>query len=136
MTETPQTPPPTTPPDEPQTGPIIAPAAHPNYPQAQPAVVAQQRRPSRLNIVAAWVGIVAGVVFVVAVIFGTGYLLGANSGGHRGGGGPGPGPMMIHRDGPPPPMLFPMGPRAQFEFPGGPNGPAGPAPGPGAQPPR
>jgi hypothetical protein len=39
--------------------------------------------PNRLNRVAALVAIVAGSVFVAAVIFGTGVLVGAHSGGHR-----------------------------------------------------
>jgi hypothetical protein len=39
--------------------------------------------PNRLNRVAALVAIVAGAVFVTAVIFGTGVLVGAHSGGHR-----------------------------------------------------
>jgi hypothetical protein len=40
-------------------------------PHTQPAAVDTERRdrPNRLSQVAAWVGIVAGVVFVVAVIF-------------------------------------------------------------------
>jgi hypothetical protein len=122
MTETPQTSPqpPASAPEsssEPRTGPIVTPPAAPAY--YPPPVAVEPRRHSRLNVVAAWVGIVAGVVFIVAVIFGTGYLLGANSGGHHRGDGGGPDPMVIHRGGPPPPMLFPMGPRAQFEFPGG-----------------
>ena len=62
------------------------------------------RRPSRLNQVAAWVGIVAGIVFIVGSVFFTGYFLGRHSGGgwhHRGGpqmefrGGPGMGPGMM-----------------------------------------
>jgi hypothetical protein len=39
--------------------------------------------PNRLNRVAALVAIVAGSVFVAAVIFGTGVLVGAHSGGYR-----------------------------------------------------
>ena len=67
-------------------------------------------------------GIVAGVVFIVAVIFGTGFMVGKHSGGprfdhHREF-------AMFHRGGPPP--MFPMGPRGQFErgpfmFPDGPG---------------
>jgi hypothetical protein len=37
-------------------------------------------RPNRLNQALAWVGIVAGVVFIVAVIFFTGFWLGRTSG--------------------------------------------------------
>ena len=39
---------------------------------------------SRLGQVVAWVGIVAGVVFVVAVIFFAGFFLGWSSGDHSG----------------------------------------------------
>ena len=45
----------------------------------------QYDRPSRLSQVLAWVGIVAGVVFVVAVIFFSGFFMGASLGGHYGG---------------------------------------------------
>ena len=45
----------------------------------------QYDRPSRLSQVLAWVGIVAGVVFVVAVIFFSGFLIGRTSGHHYGG---------------------------------------------------
>jgi hypothetical protein len=41
-------------------------------------------RPSRLGQVAAWVVIIAGIVFVVAVIFFSGLVLGWSSGGHDG----------------------------------------------------
>jgi hypothetical protein len=64
-------------------------------------------RPSRLNQAAVWVGIIASVVFIVAVVFFSGFFIGKHSGGyfgrdHRGdgygmyhGGGPmGPGGMM------------------------------------------
>lgn len=50
------------------------------------------RRPGRLNQVAAWVGIVAGIVFIVGSVFFTGFVLGKHSGHgggwqhHRGGG--------------------------------------------------
>lgn len=62
------------------------------------------RRSGRLNQVAAWVGIVAGIVFIVGSVFFTGYFLGRHTGGgwhHRGGpqmefrGGPGMGPGMM-----------------------------------------
>jgi hypothetical protein len=42
-------------------------------------------RPNRLNQALAWVGIVAGVVFVVAVIFFSGFIIGRTSGHHYGG---------------------------------------------------
>ena len=106
---------------EPATGPI-APVATP--PAPEPVVV---RQPSRLNQVAAWVGIVAGVVFIVAAIFFSGFALGAHSGkgygGHHRDGGPG---MTMRHEGPsfPGPMMRP-GPG--FVFPGGPGGfPGGP----------
>jgi len=67
--------------------------------------------------VAAWVGIVAGVVFIVAVVFFSGFILGAHSGGPRGG-------HPRHefsngRMGPPP--MFPMHPNPSFGGPGGPG---------------
>ncbi len=40
------------------------------------------RPPSRLNQVAAWVGIIAGVLFVVAVIFFAGLVIGRSTGGY------------------------------------------------------
>ena len=42
-------------------------------------------RPNRLNQVLAWVGIVAGVVFVVAVVFFSGFFIGRSTGHHYGG---------------------------------------------------
>jgi hypothetical protein len=80
---------------------------------------------------------VAGVVFIVAVIFFSGFVLGAHSGGHRGG-HHGDGEVAIFHKGGPPPM-FPMGPRGEFERPGpgfqppfGPGGPNFQVPSPGA----
>jgi hypothetical protein len=115
---------------EPATGPVATATPPPEAPRA---VVAEPRGHSRLTAVAAWVGIVAGVVFIVAVVFFSGFILGAHSGGHRGG-HDGGGEMAIFHKGPPP--MFPMGPpRGEFERPfpfgpGGPNfqGPQGPAP--------
>lgn len=109
------------------TGPItpVGPPPHVGQP---PTVYATEppRRNGRVPLIAAWVGIVAGVVFIVAVIFGAGFMLGAHSGGH--GGGPGRGDVMMHRGGPPPGM--PMGPMVRpgpgFVFPGGPGGSFGP----------
>jgi hypothetical protein len=100
----------------------------PEHPTSTTPPAAEPARPSKQNRVtqaAAWVGILAGVVFIVAVIFGTGFMLGAHSG-HGGRGGHGGFDrhhgMMFHRDGPP------MGPWGQFERPG----PGGP----GSQPPQ
>jgi hypothetical protein len=78
------------------------------------------------------VGIVAGVVFIVAVVFGTGFMLGAHSnghdrGGHHRGGHDRPG-MMFHRGGPPPMML----PGMRMDH--GPGGPNAGAPGPSQRP--
>ena len=70
-------------------------------PQTEPTFVATDRRtaessarhdrPNRLNRIAALVGIVAGVVFIIAAIFFSGFALGVHSGGyydrdHRGDG--------------------------------------------------
>jgi hypothetical protein len=119
MSETPSS-------SESATGPVATatePAAAP------PPAYVEPRRPSRLTAVAAWVGIVAGVVFIVAVIFFSGFFLGAHSGGgHRGGHHPGGEVAIFHKGGPPP--MFPMGPRGEFERPGQgfqpPFGPSGP----------
>lgn len=92
----------------------------------RPAYVepAPRRKSQRLYQVAAWVGIAAGSVFIVAVIFFTGFALGAHSGGGYGGGRHGQ-EMGMHRgDGPP---MMPM--RPSFIFPGGPGGPGGFGPG-------
>jgi hypothetical protein len=109
--------------------PATAPVATTTPPQ--PAYVEREPRRSRLTAVAAWVGIVAGVVFVVAVIFFSGFILGAHSGGqrgHEGGGGRDFG--MTHRGGPPP--MFEMGPMGPPRFERPPFGPGGPG-GPGSQ---
>jgi len=88
---------------------------------ATPENPAYEHRPDRLNRALAWVGIVAGSLFIVATVFFSGYVLGQNAGGgefHHGGphrmmlkefGGP-DGPMM----GPGGPMMGPDdGPRAE-----------------------
>ncbi len=118
MSETPSTP-------EPATGPVATTTP------SQPAYVERERRRSRLTAVAAGVGIVAGVVFIVAVVFFTGFILGAHAGGgHRGHHGGGDRDFStMHRGGPPP--MFPMGPMG----PGGPREGFGPG-GPGFQPPQ
>jgi hypothetical protein len=81
-------------------------------------------------VVAAWVGIVAGVVFIVAVVFFSGFVLGAHAGGHHRGGGHGDhrGGGQMHEEGRPMGPMFRPGPG--FIFPGGPGGfPGGFGPG-------
>jgi hypothetical protein len=95
-------------------------------PATGPVATASPPGQNRLTAVAAWVGIVAGAVFIVAVIFFSGFFLGAQSGGHRGWGH---GDRdrdfaIIHKGGPPP--MFPMGPRGDFEGPS-PRQPTGPS---------
>lgn len=116
---------------EPATAPTLT--TDPPPPLATGRDIPDRRRPSRLFQMLAWVGITAGVVFIVAVVFFSGFLIGKHSGpgfGHL----RGPGGMhMLHRGGPPP--MIPMS-----EWPGrmgpgqiGPGGPAGPG-GPGNSP--
>ena len=57
-------------------------------------------RPNRLNQILAWVGIVAGVVFIVAVIFFSGFFIGRNSYGNFRGGYHQPGMMGPSQSGP------------------------------------
>ena len=115
-----------------------APTAVPASPPPPPPPVAppppahpDRARPTRLIQVAAWVGIVAGTVFVVAVIFFSGFILGKSSDGDRHHGPPRDDIEMFHRGGPPPMgpphVLFPGGPRFQ----GGPDFEIGPPPGAG-----
>ncbi len=95
---------------------------------ADPVIV--ERKPNRLYQAAAWVGIVAGTVFVVAMIFFSGFVLGKNVGGdgHFGRHGEtsmferqGPG---MHRDGPDRPgMMWPGGPGGPGQGPGAPQTP-------------
>lgn len=109
------------------TSPIETPAA------TAPVVV--RDRGGRLNVVAAWVGIVAGSVFVVAVIFFSGFVLGASVAGghHHGGHHHGHGEGQMERGGGGPRHGWPGGP-AGPGFPGGPGG-EGPGQGPGSLPP-
>lgn len=125
---------------DPATQPVVATEPAPVAPVAAPPA---ENRPSRLMQVLAWVGIVSGIVFITAVVFGTGFFLGAHSGGdghHRGGHDRG-GMLMFHRGGPPMGpghgMMPPFGPGGPGAFgPGGPGwGPDGPD-GPGSRPER
>ena len=109
---------------EPATGPVLT---RPPAPEAdlapgwapQPVHVQES---SRLNKAAAWVGIVAGTLFIVVVIFGTGFFLGKQVGdgprGHHRGGH-----EMMQRPGP---AMPPMGQRGEFEHRPGFPGPFGP----------
>lgn len=99
-------------------------------PRREPVV---HERPNRLNQALAWVGIVAGVVFIVAVVFFSGFIIGKHSGGHGAWAHHMHGVHVFHRGGPPP-MMGPgtwMGPGGQMG-PGGPMGPGGQM-GPGQQ---
>jgi len=105
-------------------------------PPPPPAYVEPAPRPegpNRLYQVLAWVGIVVGTVFVVAIIFFSGFFLGRHSGGgYHGDWGPKAG-QFEHR----PPMgpMWPGGPGHGPMGPGpgsfGPGGPMGPGGGPG-----
>jgi hypothetical protein len=67
---------------------------------------------------AALIGIIAGSVFIIAVIFFSGFILGAHAGGEHHGGHHRHGYGMSHREG-----HREMGP---WQFPGGPGGQMGP----------
>ena len=58
--------------------------AEPTTVTGQPRYDDRYDRPGRLSQVLAWVGIIAGVLFVVAMIFFSGFFLGWSSGGHYG----------------------------------------------------
>ena len=111
MTETPT-------PAEPATGPVDTAPPPPGPPAAvaPPQPQPHKQRRSLLTSVAAWVGIVAGSVFVVAVIFFSGFILGAHSGGDHGHDRR-EAMMFKHRGEPSFPMgpMGPMGPTGQIE---------------------
>lgn len=133
---------------EPDTA-AITPGAETTPAAERTVVIHNDQKPNRLFQVAAWVAIVAGTVFVVAVVFFAGFVMGRHSddgpfrhhgsfkferGGHsmmHPGGGPmmhPGGPMM----GPGGPMMRPDGPRSQ-DGPGAPGaGPNSPGAGPNA----
>ena len=80
-------------------------------PDARVRETVVDRRPSKLNQVAAWVAIVAGIVFIVGSVFFTGFFLGRHSG-HGGGWPHHRGTEMEFRGGPPMMQMGPgMGPR-------------------------
>jgi len=94
--------------------------------------VRNRREPSRLYASLAWVGIVAGVVFIVAVVFFSGFVLGRHSGagyghfrGHHGQG------MMFHHRGGPHMGQMGRGPGGQM----GPGSSVSPSPSPTITPP-
>lgn len=92
-----------------------------------PSSVRIENRPNRLHQALAWVGIVAGSLFIIATVFFSGYVLGSQS--HGGGGHHGPHRVMLK---PPPP-----GPDGPMMGPDGPMGPGmreGPAASPSAVP--
>ena len=100
----------TSPPEtsEPATGPVLTPPPPPGagLPPTGPAPVYVEQS-SRLTKAAAWVGIVAGSLFIVVVIFGTGFFLGKHvDNGPRG--HDRRGHEMVLRPGP---GMPPMGPR-------------------------
>ena len=110
---------------------------------SEPApAVTPERKQSRLTQVAAWIAIAAGVVVIVAVVFGTGFCLGAHSDrGHRhhGGGFHGHHGMMQHhggghmRGGGPGMFQPPFGQWGPWHH-GGPDQGSDQGPGPGNQP--
>ena len=123
---------PTSPPEnpEPATGPeLTSPQADEPPPPAPPQPVYVQES-NRLNKAAAWVGVVAGSVIIVAVIFGTGFFVGKEVG--EGSGGHDRGHHMMMRPAMP---MFPMAPNGQVERGPGSPGPFGPG-GPMTQMPR
>ena len=119
--------------DEPETGSVATlppPPPPPAYTEPPRA-----HRPNWLYQAAAWVAIVAGVVFIVGAVFFTGFALGRHSGGHDGGWRQhrGDNSQFERRGGPPMMMPFPMMPGQGGPGSGPGFGPGGPAAGgPGA----
>ncbi|HME46750.1 hypothetical protein [Mycobacterium sp.] len=117
---------------EPRTEPTAVETAPPAY-RTAPADPRYDRH-GRLYAALAWVGIVAGVVFIVAIVFFSGFALGRHAGGGYGGHhhhhwqGAG----MSHHGGPPP-MATWRSPGGQFG-PGGPGGSQSPTTAPSATP--
>lgn len=67
-------------PSEAATAPVSTSPPAATEPTVEPRTVYVQQSPSRLNNAAAWVGIAAGSVFIIAVIFGAGVFVGKNIG--------------------------------------------------------
>lgn len=78
-----------------------------NDPAVDPGPGRYGNRPNRLYRALAWVGIVAGSLFIVATVFFSGYVLGK-----QGGGGPHHGPHRVMLKPFPGPDGPPMGPDA------------------------
>ena len=119
------TPPPENP--EPATGPVLTPPQADEPPPPAPPQPVYVQESNRLNKAAAWVGVVAGSVIIVAVIFGTGFFVGKEVG--EGSGGDDRGHHMMMRPAMPMFPMGPMGPNGQVERgPGSPGsfGPGGP----------
>ncbi|OKH66099.1 hypothetical protein EB72_05675 [Mycobacterium sp. SWH-M1] len=123
-----ETPPPSAPqsssppPDQndPATGPVFAPPPAYTEPAPTPQNTVYVERSSRLTKVAAWVGIVAGSLFIVVVIFGAGFFTGKAVGNHR---DYDRGHEMMMRPGA---SMFPMGPPGGFQRGPSFSGPFGP----------
>ncbi|WP_343574333.1 hypothetical protein [Mycobacterium sp.] len=119
---------------QPPEPPIQPPAGPP--PAAYPAAFPPAARHARLYQAAAWVVIVAGTVFVLAVVFFAGAELTGHGpqyrphhhgvfGPNAPGGLDGPPPYVIFPGGPFPPGPGPWGPWGPGMGPGGPGGPGG-----------
>lgn len=123
---------PTSPPEnpEPATGPVLTPHQADEPPPPAPPQPVYVQESNRLNKAAAWVGVVAGSVIIVAVIFGTGFFVGKEVG--EGSGGHDRGHHTMMRPAMP---MFPMAPNGQVERGPGSPGPFGPG-GPMTQMPR